>query len=174
MYLYLTNGSYEYLKQIKQKFPDEMMVIMENEEDALLLHETESESVFKVPRKYEILDSLGSFPGKGLVVMNHIPVTDEGRSLFEYRFKHRSRQVEDMPGFLAIRVLRPLSANPYIIMTVWANETAFEDWKNSTSFNKAHHGGQGESGAGSRPKIFAGNGYVTKYTISEEEESKRG
>lgn len=170
MYIYLTNGTYEYLTRIKQKYPGETMVTMKNEadeSDALLLHESNGESVFKTPRKYEILDSSGNLGDLGFVVMNHIPVTDEGSPLFEYRFKNRSKQVENRPGFLAIRVLRPLASNTYIIMTIWKNETAFEDWKNSASFKGAHHSNGGEKEAGSQPQIFAGAAYVKKYFISD-------
>jgi heme-degrading monooxygenase HmoA len=167
MYAFITAGTYDFLKAMKEKNPQEKIAMMENEDGALLLHETNGETIFKEPRKYEILDSAGTIGGTGFVVMNNIPVTDEGRPIFEYRFKDRSKQVENQPGFLAIRVLRPLSANTYIIITVWETETAFNQWKNSASFKGAHHNQQEATAIEPQPKIFASTSYTKKYTLSE-------
>jgi heme-degrading monooxygenase HmoA len=166
MQIYITTGTYEYLKGIANENSQEEMLLMENENGALLLHETDGETVFKEPRKYEVLDSAGGFGSTGFVVMNNIPVTDEGRPIFEYRFKNRSKQIENQPGFAAIRVLRPLSSNTYIVLTVWENEAAFKNWKNSESFKGAHSHKSEESGIEPQTKIFASSSYTTIYTIS--------
>jgi heme-degrading monooxygenase HmoA len=166
MNVYITVGTLGYLKIIKEKNPQEKIAIMENDDTALLLHETEGETVFKEPRKYEVLDSKGSIGNEGFVVFNNIPVTDEGRPIFEYRFKNRSKQIENEPGFLAIRVLRPLSSNTYVVLTVWENEKAFSKWKNSSSFKGAHSKAE-EIGAQPQPQIFSSPSYTTTYTLSE-------
>lgn len=170
MYIYITNGTYEYLKGIEEKYPDETMVTVENDTDALLLHETAGESIFKTPRKYEIIDSKGSFKKSGFVAMYHIPVTEEGRSIFEYHFKNRTRQVENAPGFLAIRVLRPLTSNTYIIITMWENETAFKDWIHSSSFLNPYPENEETNGEDLQKKIFSSAAYVKEYIIPEEDE----
>ncbi|MCQ6280660.1 antibiotic biosynthesis monooxygenase [Bacillus sp. EB600] len=167
MYAYITAGTYDFLKAMKEKNPQEKIAMMENEDGALLLHESNGETIFKEPREYEILDSAGTIGETGFVVMNNIPVTDEGRPIFEYRFKDRSKQVENQPGFLAIRVLRPLSSNTYIVITVWETETAFTQWKNSTSFKGAHNNQQEATVVEPQPKIFASTSYTKKYTLSE-------
>jgi len=167
MNIYITTGTYDYLKRIVEKYPNEAIVTMVNGEDALLLHETNGETVFKEPRKYEVLDSSGEFTNAGFVVMNHIPVTDEGRPLFEHQFKNRPRKVDNEPGFIANRVLRPLSSNTYIILTVWDKEISFENWKNSAAFPLSHGKPALEKGMDEQPQIFASKSYVRKYTISE-------
>jgi heme-degrading monooxygenase HmoA len=167
MNVYITTGTYEYLKGMAKEHPQENMLLMENENGALLLHQTEGETVFKEPRKYEVLDGAGNLGVTGFVVMNNIPVTDEGRPIFEYRFKNRSKQIENQPGFSAIRVLRPLSSNTYIVLTVWENEASFKNWKNSESFKGAHSHKPEESGIDPQTKIFASSSYTTIYTISE-------
>lgn len=136
MNLYITSGTYEYLKALKEKYPSENMILMQNPENFLLIHETEGISIFKEPRKYEAIDSSGTMNHAGFAVLNHIPVTDEGRPVFEYRFKNRSRTIENQPGFAAIRVLRPLSSNTYIILTLWENEQGFERWQNQRLLKK--------------------------------------
>lgn len=93
---------------------------------------------FEEGREYEIVDSVGSLQPKGYVVMNNIPVADEGRPVFEDRFKNRAGNVENMEGFQAIRILRPVKGNTYVVLTQWRNAQDFEDWKNSQSFEQAH------------------------------------
>ena len=139
MKIHITTGTYEFLKKLKDSHVGETMVLMENENNCLLLHETAGESFFKEPRSYEVVDSAGKLNhDHGFAVLNNIPVTDEGRPLFEYRFKNREHLIEQEPGFLAIRVLRPFSSDTYIIFTQWKNAEAFNKWKSSNSFEKAH------------------------------------
>jgi heme oxygenase (mycobilin-producing) len=100
--------------------------------------------------------------------LNNIPVTDEGRPLFEDRFLNRPRMIENEPGFVAIRVLRPLSSNTYTILTVWENEGAFENWQKSKAYEHTHKKRGTEAGIDSaKPNIFESASYVTKYYIGE-------
>jgi heme oxygenase (mycobilin-producing) len=169
MNVFMTGGTFDFLVKIKESHADESMLLMMKEDNALLLHETENSTVFKEPRSYEVLDSVGAFEKARFVVMNNIPVSDEGRPLFEHRFKNRDRSVEKMPGFVAIRVLRPLSSDTYVIATFWEDESNFEGWKKSDSFGKSHQKSAPNSDGGLSPKkMFSGSSYVTKYYLPEE------
>ncbi|KKK36414.1 hypothetical protein WQ57_19250 [Mesobacillus campisalis] len=168
MKIYLTSGTSEFLRKLRDKHPSEKMLLMGDDESSVLLHETEGNTVFSSPRKYEVLDSAGSFSKAEFIVMNNIPVTDEGRPVFEYRFKNRQGKIENQPGFAALKVLRPLSSNTYVILTAWENRMAFERWKESDSFQNAHQKPGGNSGAHPQT-IFSGASYITTYSIAEEE-----
>lgn len=168
MNIYMTTGTYDFLHNIELEHSEEKMVIMQNAEGSLLLHETNGESFFKSPRKYEVIDSAGDFARPAFVVMNNVPVTQEGRPLFEYRISSRARMIEAEPGFLAIRVLRPLSTDTYVTLTVWENDEAFLKWQNSKAYEKAHEKRGTEQGIDTQPNIFSSAPYVTKYTIPEE------
>jgi heme-degrading monooxygenase HmoA len=170
MKLYMTSGTYDYLKKIEDKNPNETMVTMQNPDTAVLIHETSAGTLFKEPRSYEVIDSSGSFDHAGFAVLNNIPVTDEGRPLFEHRFKNRAGLIENEPGFAAIRVLRPLESNTYIILTLWKDEKFFRDWQSSKAYEKAHENRGTESGIDKQPQIFSSPSYVTKYYIPEEDE----
>jgi heme-degrading monooxygenase HmoA len=135
MNIYITTGTVDFLKKIENKYPMETMVTMANFSGALLLHETNGKTIFNVPRKYEVLDSAGDIQKKGFVVMNNIPVTDEGRPLFEQEYKNRAGSLSNDAGFIAARVLRPLSGNTYVIFTIWENERDFQDSKNIHNFS---------------------------------------
>ncbi len=165
MLVYMTSGTFEYLKKLEEKYREEIMVTMVNQNGALLFHETTGETLFKEPRRYEVIETIGAIPKEGFVAMNNIPVTEEGRPLFEHQMMNRGKQVETEKGFLALRVLRPLSSNTYVIMTVWKDETDFDQWRKSESFFSAHKN-KGFSHDG-QPKIFESSPYLSKYTITE-------
>lgn len=170
MNVFMTNGTFDYLLKIKESYRNEQMLLMAKEDAALLLHETNGETIFKEPRRYETIEAVGTFENAGYVVMNHIPVTDEGRPLFEHRFKNRDGAIDKQPGFVGIRVLRPLSSDTYVILTLWKNEEDFEGWKQSGDFRKSHQkGSQGNEGGKPPRKIFSGASYVTKYYIPVED-----
>lgn len=168
MNVYITSGTADFLMKMKEKHSGETLVLMNNNESAILVHESSGETLFNEPRRYEVIDSAGSLDQAGFAVFNNIPVTDEGRPLFEDRFLNRPRLIENEPGFVAIRVLRPLSSNTYIILTVWKNEGAFEAWQKSKAYEHAHKNRGTEAGIDStKPNIFESASYVSKYYIGE-------
>ncbi|RFU62124.1 antibiotic biosynthesis monooxygenase family protein [Peribacillus glennii] len=168
MNIYMTTGTYDFLKTKKEKLQEEKLFLMENADNALLLHETNGKTVFQSPRKFEVIDSKGEIREDGFVVMNNIPVTAEGRPIFEYRFKNRAGLIEGEPGFIAIRVLRPLNSDTYVIFTEWESHEAFKTWQSSGSFQQAHTQKDSEK-VDTTKKIFSGPSYVTQYTLSKKE-----
>ncbi|MEE3948780.1 heme-degrading monooxygenase HmoB [Bacillus wiedmannii] len=128
--------------------------------------------------KYDVLDAAGEFKGQpGYIVCNNISVTDEGRPVFENRFKNRAGLIENEPGFQAIRVLRPLSNDTYVILTMWETEQNFKDWTESRSFENAHKKrpaqaeGQTQAQAQAHPhaeqqkSIFSRPSFVTTFDV---------
>ena len=82
MNMYFTGGTEEYLKKVIENHQNESFVLMHNEDVFLLAHETEGNTVFKEPKKYEVVDSSGTIAvPSGFAVCNHIPVTDEGATI---------------------------------------------------------------------------------------------
>jgi heme oxygenase (mycobilin-producing) len=163
MKIYITTGTLDYLMKLKNDYPTEKMLLLEGEDYAVLLHETAGEPLFNEPRKYDVLDSTGDFGGK-FAVFNNIPVTEEGRPIFEYRFSQRARLIEKEPGFVAIRVLRPLSNDTYIIMTLWESEKHFKGWQQS----KAHQKRGKQEEIIQQKTIFPRPSYVTTYIIPKQ------
>lgn len=168
MYIYRTFGTIDFLSKLKSAHRHETMLLMTGEDDqSLLLHETESKSLFNEGTGYEVIDHAGSLKGPGFAVFNNIPVNDEGRTTFEYRFKNRARLIEQEPGFCAIRVLRPIKHDTYVILTIWESETDFQNWQSSKAYNEAHKN-RGTSEGIDKQSIFLRPSYVTKYTVLDE------
>lgn len=167
VYVFMTNGTIDYLKRLRDQHPNERMLLACNEDNGMLIHETEGNSLFHEPRPYEVLDAVGLLEGE-FIVCNNIPVTDEGRPLFEHRFNQRARLIEKEPGFVAIRVLRPLKSDTYVIMTIWESESAFHRWQQSKAYEKAHQKRGTEKGSDQQRSIFPRPSYVTTYTVVKE------
>ena len=164
MSVYLTSGTYDYLKGIQEEHGEDTVFLMQGEEKTLAY--TEKDNVFQEPFVYEVVDKVGSMQHSGFVIMNNIPVTDEGRPIFEDRFKNRAGAVEDSPGFQAVRILRPTEGNTYVVLTQWDSVDSFENWKNSQSFQKAHQNSGPQSKE--KPSFAAGPAYLTKYHMTKD------
>lgn len=164
MNLYMTFGTVDYLEGIAERNAQENMLLMHTDESAMLIHETDGETMLKEPKRYEVLDTAGLFERAGYAVLNNIPVTEEGKPLFEQRFKERARMIENEPGFAAIRVLRPLRDDTYVILTLWEDEASFKNWQQSNAYEQAHKK-RGTSDGVDQKSIFPRPSYVTTYQV---------
>lgn len=116
---------------------------------------------------FEVIDSVGDLSQNGFTVLTNIPITNDGRAIFESRFLKRSHLIEQEPGFLAIRILRPIASNTYIIMTLWEKESDFKLWQESEAYAHQHrHRGTSEGIAEQHGNIFAGAPFIKTYHIA--------
>ena len=73
------------------------------------------------------------------VVANRVFVKQDYSQEFEQRFKNRAGQINQQPGFVLMEVLKPQSEGaPYVVLTHWESERAFENWVGSEDFKLAH------------------------------------
>ncbi|MDN7241833.1 antibiotic biosynthesis monooxygenase [Planococcus sp. N028] len=140
------------------------LIYLMNGEESVVLYESEGSAPAQGFEGYEVLDAVGDINDGYFAVFNNIPVTDEGRELFESRFKNRAGKVEQEPGFAAIRVLRPLNSDTYVILTLWKDEESFKDWQQSQAYGQAHAKRGTEEGIDKRPNIFSRPSFVKTYT----------
>ncbi|ASN06571.1 antibiotic biosynthesis monooxygenase family protein [Virgibacillus necropolis] len=165
MEAYMTNGTLEFIKKLIDKHPGIDFYLMNSGGNALAYYENNNENVFESGRAYDVLLNNGTIQEKGFVVMNNITVTEDGRTVFEDRFKQRSSTIDSSPGFQAFRLLRPQSGNKYVVLTQWASVEDFNNWKNSDAFKKQHQNG----GETKPPAYFADKPYITSYNMVEPE-----
>ena len=77
---------------------------------------------------YEVLESI-----------NSLSVNGGNEEVFESRFLKRNQHLQDVPGFKALRFLRPVvKGRHYIIITLWNSRQAFYDWQNSQAYAQTH------------------------------------
>ncbi|WLV25513.1 antibiotic biosynthesis monooxygenase [Aciduricibacillus chroicocephali] len=161
---YMTNGTESYLKSLMVKHPELNFILMEEADTAVLYYEAENEEIFESGRSYEHVITSGELVQRGYVVINNIPVTEEGRPMFEERFRQRQQQVEKTPGFQAFRLLRPISGNTYAAFTQWQSKQDFENWTESAEFKQAHANRPPKP-----PAYYADRPYIKKYTVITQE-----
>lgn len=162
MNIYISTGTYEFLKLLKEKHPKESLVLMENTEHALLLHETNCSTFLKTSRKYEVFESKGPFSEKGFIALNHVPVTEEGKPLFEHHIKEKLGL-----GMNSLRMLRPLSSDVYIILTIWEKEIDYKTWQKSKAYTDAFMLDKSKLGIAPTTNFFSSNPYISTYYIKE-------
>ncbi|KAB2337141.1 antibiotic biosynthesis monooxygenase [Cytobacillus depressus] len=165
MYIYMTNGTFDFLQKLKDKYPKEKMLLMQNNEGAVLIHETFKKTLFSAPRRYEVIESIGNLENTGFVALHHIPVTDDDKPTFEYRFKNNAKQLQSFQGFTALRVLRPIKSNMYVVLTLWIDEKSYIGWEKSQVYQSFF---QDTKAISTQTKMFMGSAYVSKYYIAEE------
>ncbi len=74
-----------------------------------------------------------------VVKINAIEVPPGMGPELEKRFAARAHSVENMPGFEAFELLRPVEGESrYFVYTRWENEEAFQNWVRSAEFAHGH------------------------------------
>lgn len=169
MKAFMTIGTLRFLRQLVKKHDSIHFYLMNNihEMSSLAYYEAAGKSVFAAGHTYDIFLAGGQMEDQGFVVMNNIPVTNEGQPVFEDRFKQRQGSIEKMPGFQAFRLLKPIRGNEYIILTQWARQTDYEAWATSDEFVTSH-----DNPAVKPPAYFASRPFMTSYTMADEEDEE--
>ncbi|WP_342462850.1 antibiotic biosynthesis monooxygenase [Ureibacillus sp. FSL K6-8385] len=134
MNFYITAGTPQFMEKLHQKYEKEPMYILYGANETLLLHETEKKTVFQTPQKYEVVDGFHNLEQSGFFTFYHIPVSDEGRPVFEKNMTERLKRLKDQSGLMAYRLLRPKKSETYIILLQWFDKHSFEIWKKYNPF----------------------------------------
>ncbi|MFD1360998.1 antibiotic biosynthesis monooxygenase family protein [Lentibacillus salinarum] len=164
MNAYMTKGTFDFLRKLPAEHPAIDFFFMRENTSTLVYYEGDhKKSIFASGRTYETVTTSGTLKENGFVVMNNIPVADEGKPIFEDKFKQRKQGVESMPGFQAFRLLRPKKGDTYVVMTQWASEADFDNWKHSDQFKQAHKDGSDVK----PPAYFLDRPFVTSYHMIE-------
>ena len=64
-----------------------------------------------------------------MVNLFNIPISDEGKPVFEFNFAKQIQSIKDAPGFVAYRFLKAKKGDTYILLTLWTDESYFKHWK---------------------------------------------
>ena len=171
MFLYLTSGTPELMTSLQKKYSKEHMIVLYGQESAVLLHESLKKSVFASPRSYEIIREINTLDERGFFVLNHIPVISESRKIFEDRFFERIQTIENEPGFVAFRLLRPLNDDVYISLSEWTGSHSFEAWKASKAYKDIYENEKPTEGV-NRSNIFTSAPYAKTYISGHPEEDE--
>ncbi|GER65793.1 antibiotic biosynthesis monooxygenase family protein [Weizmannia acidilactici] len=169
MNIYITTGTYDYLLKIKEKYPNEKMVLMQNPEHALLVHETEGKTVFTTPRHYKLAATAGDLGDGIFFIFTHLPIPDEGKPVYEFNFKKNTPVIEHKPGFAAFRLLRPVKGDTYIAVTGWKDEDSFGRWKRSIDYLLVHS--LDLTDIGTNKSTYNAPAFTKEYVVPQDKEA---
>ncbi|MGX9135867.1 antibiotic biosynthesis monooxygenase family protein [Rummeliibacillus sp. JY-2-4R] len=169
MFIYLTSGTPEFMESLQKKYANEKMIVLYGQGNAILLHESTKKSVFATPRKYEVVSEINALDEHGFFALNHIPVKGESHKLFEDRLLDRVNAIENDPGFIAFRLLKPLDDETYIVLSEWNGPHSFEAWKASKTYKEAFE--QNTDGVDSS-NIFASAPYVKTFITNRPDDEE--
>lgn len=75
----------------------------------------------------------------GFVAINYTACKLDYKERFECLFCSRARMIDNMPGFLGMKVLRCTEANePYLVVSFWTDDASFRAWVGSPQFHAGH------------------------------------
>ncbi|MEW6050518.1 MAG: antibiotic biosynthesis monooxygenase [Candidatus Zixiibacteriota bacterium] len=73
------------------------------------------------------------------VAINFITCRPDYRQRFEELLASRVQAIDEMPGFIRMKVLRPTTAGePYLVQSEWENRESFQAWSRSDAFWRGH------------------------------------
>ena len=174
MKFYLTSGTPEYMERLVNKHKKEPMILLHGKGNSVVMHESEKKTVFATPRKFEVIDGAGQFEQRGFVAMHNVPVMDEARPVFEERLLQGIASLKTDSSLIAYRVLRPIKATIYVVVTQWAGPASFDTWIHSPNF-KATLAPLLDSSGSPTQNLFDSKTYVTIYTapLPDEKATKK-
>lgn len=78
----------------------------------------------------------------GYVAINNITCEPSYIERMEYLFSTRAREIDKIPGFQSVEVLRPMESQdadaPFLVISHWDSMDCFENWTKSEEFKKGH------------------------------------
>jgi len=134
MNFYITTGTYHFLQNIMKKHPNENIHNYTRQDTAVLIHETNGESVFAQPREYSVIESRGEFYDHEFIAASYIPVSEEMRHRFENHYTNIDSEFDRFEGFESFRLLRPKKGDTYMILLGYDSNESYEDFTKSAFF----------------------------------------
>lgn len=101
-----------------------------------------------------------------IIKINAITVPADSGDELGQRFAARRDSMEGTEGFEGFELLKPTDERTtWLVITRWASEEAFENWRTSQDFQKSHSAGEADS-AEPRKKPVGMSAELWSYTTS--------
>ncbi|PWA11783.1 antibiotic biosynthesis monooxygenase [Pueribacillus theae] len=167
MNFFITYGTHDFLKSIYEKYQNKYDIyLLDGGGSSILIVEKEGKSLFQSGKTYAIEKASGSFERATFAVINNVPVTQEHKDIFLYEAKIRAEMIEKQPGCLAVRVLKPIKSDSFIILSMWDSSGDYRRFENSPEFGLTK---PSTSGINVPQELFTGKAYVKTYSVFREE-----
>lgn len=136
MYASFTSGTYHFLEQLTKKYLHKHdFYFMKSARSTIVYYEHKrKKSIFVSGKTFSILKSYETIQPKGFVTMEHIPVSSDSADAFEARAKKLFLDLTERRGVVAMRLLRQLKKDEFVILTQWKSERDEEFWRTSPTY----------------------------------------
>lgn len=166
MRAFMTTGTAHFLKNVTDSHPTIHFYFMKSGVSTLVYYESEKKkSIFVSGRSYDILANYGFMNKTGFVVMDSVPVMEDGMAVFEERFNKQLPTIQHAKGILAARLLKQVKGNTYIIFTQWETERHYTDWQKSSAYEQLTF-----SKLARLPAYFAERPFTSTYYMLKEDD----
>jgi|SRR5690625_392160 len=166
MWAFMTTGTMHFLKKITDSHPNIDFYFMEKAASTLVYYEdTRKKGLFVSGRSFAILTEFGDLKKTGFIVMDTIPVIEDGMAVFEKRVKKHFPVIENTAGLQAARFLKQVKSNHYVILTQWKRERDYLIWQKSNIAKQIDFINMARL-----PAYFAERPYTSSYVMMKEEE----
>ncbi|HEH2333456.1 TPA: signal transduction protein TRAP [Staphylococcus aureus] len=133
--LYTSYGTYGFLHQIKINNPTHQLFQFSASDTSVIFEETDGETVLKSPSIYEVIKEIGEFSEHHFYCAIFIPSTEDHAYQLEKKLISVDDNFRNFGGFKSYRLLRPAKGTTYKIYFGFADQHAYEDFKQSDAFN---------------------------------------
>jgi len=166
MRAFMTTGTAHFLKNITDSHPTIDFYFMRSGASTLVYYENmKKKGIFVSGRAFDVLDSYQPMNKKGFIVMENIPVVEDGMDIFEERIKNQFPHIKKVQGIIAARLLKQVKGNTYVFLTQWETERAFIDFQHSKMFEKFNF-----TKMTRLPAYFAERPFTSTYYLLKEDE----
>lgn len=166
MWAFMTTGTAHFLKDLTESHPEINFHFMRSGVSTLVYYESKKKkSIFVSGRSFNILKNDGVLNEKGFVVMDFIPVTEEGMDIFEEKTKQQFSIIENTNGLITLKLLKQLKKNTYVILSQWETERHYKNWQKSDEYEQANF-----ANLARLPAYFAERPFTSTYYMVKEED----
>lgn len=166
MYMFMTTGTLLFLQTVTDKHPKHDFYYMKSGTSTLVLYEShKKKGIFVSGRAYEVLHDAGSLQLEGFVAMDVVPVKEDTMRVFEERVAKILPKLQQMTGLVALRFMKQVKSNQYMILTQWESEAYYDRWKTSINYEETNI-----LSLALLPAYFAERPFTNLYKMIEEDE----
>lgn len=129
MYAFMTTGTTHFLKNLTESYPKINFYFMKQAGTTLVYYEgTKKKGVFVSGKTYSIITEYGIVEQSGFTSMQHIPVMEDVKPVFEDKISQPFSHLKLVHGVKGTRLLKPIKGNTYVVFILWASERDYLTW----------------------------------------------
>ncbi|UXR77679.1 MULTISPECIES: signal transduction protein TRAP [unclassified Staphylococcus] len=134
MNFFITYGTLSFLQQIQNKHEDRNLLIFAGEGQAIILEETDLDTIFQQPNEYRVMSRTGDLSESDFQVLITIPTSEDHKYQLEKQLETYQPALDENPDYHSYRLLKSTHQNVYKVLLGFTTRNAYDDYKKSSAF----------------------------------------